>query len=65
MVGVKQGRYRAFLRNTSNVSAANRYMVSLPKEIWEQMEWEINDNLIIDTIKMGIDNVLCIKKESK
>ena len=59
MVGVKQGRYRAFLRNSS------KNIINIPKEIWEQMEWEINDNLIIDTIKMGIDNVLCIKKESK
>ena len=59
MVGVKQGRYRAFLRNSS------KNIINIPKEIWEQMEWEINDNLIIDTIKMVIYNFLCIKKESK
>ena len=49
-----KGRYKAFLRNTSNVSATGRHAINLPEEIWKTMGWSINENLQIDIIKYGM-----------
>jgi hypothetical protein len=56
-------RYKAFLRNTSNISATGRLMINLPKDIWEEAEWKINDNLKIDVIKSGMNHSISITKE--
>ena len=36
-------RYRAFLRNTSNISATGRLMINIPKDVWEEAGWKINE----------------------
>ena len=63
-------RYRAFLRNTSNIlykaineSGTGRLMINLPKDVWEEAGWKINDNLKIDVIKSGMKNSISITKE--
>ena len=56
-------RYKAFLRNTSNISATGRLMINLPKDVWEEAGWKINDNLKIDVIKSGMKNSISITKE--
>ena len=60
-----KGRHKAFLRNTSNISATGRHMINLPKEVWEELGWDINDNLQIDTVKMGLEHGLRIVKEEE
>ena len=60
-----KNRYRCFLRSTSNKSATGRYMINLPNEIWEEMGWGINEHLIIDIIKNGINRNLIITVEGK
>ena len=57
-------RYRTFLRNTSNKSATGRHMINLPRDVWESMGWEINDNLQIDIIKSGMIHSINIIKET-
>jgi len=56
-------RYKAFLRNTSNISATGRHMINIPKDVWEEAGWKINDNLKIDVIKSGMANNIIISKE--
>ena len=60
-----KGRHRAFLRNTSNVSATGRHMINLPQRVWEEVEWEVNDNLQIDVIKSGMNRNIIITKEKE
>ena len=60
-----KGRHKVFLRNTSNIDETGRHMINLPQEIWKQMKWNINENLVIDTIKHGLDQSIIIKKELK
>ena len=60
-----EGRYKAFLRNTSNKSATGRHMISLPQDVWEKLGWEINDNLQIDVIKSGMNRSISITKEKE
>ena len=55
--------YKAFLRNTSNISATGRHMINIPKDVWEEAGWKINDNLKIDVIKSGMKNSISITKE--
>ena len=57
-------RYKTFLRSTSNTnSKTGQQQINLPPEIWKQLEWKVNDNLIIDTVKMGLDRGLYITKD--
>ena len=56
-------RYRAFLKSTSNIRATGRLMINLPKDVWEEAGWKINDNLKIDVIKSGMKNSISITKE--
>ena len=60
-----KNRYRCFLRSTTNKSATGRHMINLPNEILEEMEWGINEHLIIDIIKNGINRNLIITVEGK
>ena len=60
-----KGRYRAFLRNTSNISATGRHMINLPQDIWKEIGWDINDDLKIDVIKSGMNRSISITKEKK
>jgi len=60
-----KGRYKAFLRNTSNKSATGRYMVNLHHDMWEKLGWEINDNLKIDVVKSGMNHSISITKEKE
>ena len=60
-----KGRHKAFLRNTSNISATGRLMINLPKDVWEEAGWKINDNLKIDVIKSGMDHSISITKEGE
>ena len=58
-------RYKAFLRSTSNVSATGRLMINLPKDVWEEAGWKINDNLKIDVITSGMSRSISITKENE
>ena len=60
-----EGRHKAFLRNTSNKSATGRHMINLPNDIWEKMGWKVNENLQIDTIKVGLHEGLYITREGE
>ena len=60
-----KGRHKAFLRNTSNISATGRHMINLPKEVWEELGWDINENLQIDTVKTGLQRGIYIVKEEE
>ena len=57
-------RYKALLRNTSN-SVEGRYMIKLPPEIWNKMEWKINEKLLVDIVKMGIESGIYIRKDER
>ena len=59
-----KGRYKAFLRNTSN-RAVGRFMIKLPPEIWNKMEWEINEHLLVDIVKMGTESGIYIRKDEQ
>ena len=58
-----KNRYRCFLRSTSNKSATGRYMINLPDEILEEMGWGINEHLLIDIIKNGMNQNITITAE--
>ncbi len=60
-----KGRHKAFLRNTSNISATGRHMINLPKEVWEELGWDINENLQIDTVRSGLQRGIYIVKEEE
>ena len=60
-----EGRHRAFLRNTSNKSATGRHAINLPHDVWESLGWEVNDNLLIDVIKSGMNRSISITREKK
>ena len=61
----EKGKHKAFLRSTSGTNSEGYHMVNIPPHIWKEIGWKINDNLIIDTIKDGIEHGIMIKKESK
>ena len=56
-------KHKVFLRNTSTKNADGRFMVNIPNHIWKTVNWKLNDNLILETIKMGIENNIIIRKE--
>ena len=56
-------KHKVFLRNTSTKNADGRFMVNIPNHIWKTVNWNLNDNLILETIKMGIENNIIIRKE--
>ena len=56
-------RHKVFLRSTSNSNTKGRDMINLPERVWKHMEWNINENLIIDVIKHGLEHSIIIKKE--
>tara|TARA_R110000824_G_scaffold77651_1_gene196309 strand:+ start:348 stop:533 length:186 start_codon:yes stop_codon:yes gene_type:complete len=60
-----KGRYKAFLRGTSNKSATGRYMVNIHHDLMEEMGWKVNDNLQIDVIKNGMQRSVNIIKEKE
>ena len=61
-----KGRYRAFLRSTSNVdSKTGQKQIALPPKVWKQMGWHLNDNLQIDVIKYGMHHSVSIIKEEE
>ena len=60
-----KNRHRVFLRNTAGINESGRQMVSLPQNIWEEMGWEINENLQIDLIKNGMHRSIIIAKEEE
>jgi len=62
-----EGRYKVFLKQAymgkTNKAWSGRYLINLPKEVMEDMEWEVNDNLQIDIIKSGMHRSIIIIKE--
>ena len=60
-----EGRYKVLLRDTSSKDLAGHSVIRLPRDIWEKMEWKINDNLQIDTIKVGMNYSISITKEEE
>ena len=60
-----ENRYKAFLRNTAGKNESGRQMVNLPQNVWEEMGWQMNDNLQIDIIKVGLTPYISITKEQK
>jgi hypothetical protein len=64
-----EGRYKAFLKQTymgkTNKAWNSRYLINLPKEVMEDMEWKVNDNLQIDIIKSGMHRSIIIIKEEE
>lgn len=59
-----KGRYRVFLRSTSNVNTTTgQRQIGLPPKVYKQMGWKLNEHLKIDIIKMGINQSLIITKE--
>ena len=60
-----KGRHKAFLRNTSNISATGRHMINLPQDVWKEIGWDINDNLQLDIIKHGMYCSISITKEKE
>ena len=60
-----KGRYRAFLRATSNVNRAGQKQINLPTEVLKEMEWGINDSLKVDIIKSGMHHSISIAKEEE
>ena len=60
-----KGRHKAFLRNTSNISATGRHMINLPQDVWKEIGWDINDDLKIDVIKSGMHHSISIAKEEE
>ena len=61
---IGKGRYKALLRNTAN-KAEGRYMIKLPPKIWNKMEWKINEKLLVDVVKMGIESGIYIRKDER
>ena len=59
-----KGRYKASLRNNSN-RAVGSFMIKLPPEIWNKMEWEINEHLLVDIVKTGIESGIYIRKDEQ
>ena len=60
-----KGRYRAFLRATSNVNRTGQKQINLPAEVLKEMEWEINDSLKVDIIKTGMNHSIIITREEE
>ena len=60
-----KGKYKAFLRNVSGTDDSNRHMIKLPQDVWKELGWEINENLRIDIIKVGLSPHISIAKEEE
>ena len=60
-----KGRYKAFVRGTSNKSSTGRHMINMHHELMEEMGWEVNDHLQIDVIKNGMHRSINITKEKE
>ena len=61
-----KGRYRAFLRSTSNVnSTTGQRQIGIPPKIWKAMGWKLNENLQVDVIKTGMNHSISITKEKE
>ena len=58
-----KSRHKVFLRNTSNKNADGRFMINIPHHIWKTVDWKLNDNLVLETVKMGIEHNVIIRKE--
>tara|TARA_R110002020_G_scaffold114778_8_gene264130 strand:- start:30151 stop:30354 length:204 start_codon:yes stop_codon:yes gene_type:complete len=56
-------RHKVFLRNTSTKNADGRFMVNIPDHIWKTVDWKLNDNLILETVQMGMEHNIIIRKE--
>tara|TARA_Y100000310_G_C20295391_1_gene629124 strand:- start:202 stop:408 length:207 start_codon:yes stop_codon:yes gene_type:complete len=58
-----KGRCKCFLRSTSNIDIkTGQNQIGLPPKVWKKMGWKINENLIIDTVKTGMEQGLYITK---
>ena len=60
-----ENRHKVFLRNTAGKNESGRQMVSLPQNVWEEMGWQMNDNLQIDVIKNGMNHSISITREKE
>lgn len=61
-----KNRFRVFLRSTSNIdSITGQRQLGLPPKIWKRMGWKLNENLMIDIIKSGMNHSISISKENK
>ena len=60
-----ENRHKAFLRNTGGYNERGRKMVKLPQSVWKEMGWQMDDNLQIDIIKVGLTPYISITKEQK
>ena len=59
-----KNRYKCFLRSSSNVnSKTGQKQISLPPKIWNRMGWKLNQNLVIDIVKAGMQHKIIITKD--
>ena len=56
-------RHKVFLRNTSTKNADGRFMVNIPDHIWKTVDWKLNDNLVLETVQIGMEHNIIIRKE--
>ena len=59
-------RHRALLRSDRIVASReeNLYCMHLPQVVMDVIGWEINDVIIIDTIKSGMNISIQLRKEN-
>ncbi len=58
-------RHRALLRSDRIVVSRdeNLYCMHLPQVVLDNIGWEVNDVVIIDTIKNGMNTTVQLKRE--
>ena len=59
-------RHRALLRSDRIVASKdeNLYCMHLPQVVLDDIGWEVNDVVVIDTIKNGMSITIQLKREN-
>ena len=59
-------RHRALLRSDRIVASKdeNLYCMHLPQVVLDDIGWEVNDVVVIDTIKSGMSITIQLKREN-
>ena len=59
-------RHRALLRSNRIIASRdeNLYCMHLPQVVLDSIGWEINDVIVIDTVKSGINISIQLRREN-
>ena len=61
---IGKGRYKALLRNTSNIKQG-KCRLYLAWDILKELEWLNGSDMLIDIVKMGTENGIYIRKDEQ